>query len=69
MQIIKKDKSNNLTFICKIIFTAFYVKRILQLQLTWSEHKPQIGGGGGEGNSIIFHQSFFTHAPCQYDVT
>ena len=26
-------------------------------------------GGGGEGNSIVFHVSFLTHSACQYDVT
>ena len=26
-------------------------------------------GGGGEGNSIVFHLSFLTHTACQYDVT
>ena len=23
----------------------------------------------GEGNSVVFHQSFLTHSACQYDVT
>ena len=27
------------------------------------------GGGGGEGNSIVFHLSFLTHSAPQYDVT
>ena len=33
----------------------------------WTSIIPR--GGGGGGNSIVFHPRFLTHFACQYDVT
>ena len=44
-----------------ITTTSFKIKDNYNNQGGW--------GGGGEGNSIDFHPSFFTHSACQYDVT
>ena len=42
-----------------------YLTRICNSQFLTSNQ----GGGGREGNSIVFHLSFLTHSACQYDVT